>query len=303
MVAITFCGALGAVLAGGIAWWLLPRYGWRYFVGACAVPAILVFILQFFLIYESPRFLYISGNIAAEEEMVQYFEIILFSGEITCPPSERRGRILDLFNSTLRKRTFFITLVWFVQAFGYWGVTFHLPEYIGSQGVDPYFNMFTVFIGELPGLCLAMILIENHMLGRVKCLRFFSILTSISLILFGFVNVDFLKAVFVVVCYFFMVPIYSILNTFTPEIYPTDVRSTALAWVNIVIEIPAMISPFIAASMLSSTVSWLYPTVWASCFMLQFLLELGLNLETAGQDLKDTTLKNVDGSTSTTTSL
>lgn len=158
---------------------------------------------------------------------------------------------------------------------------------MGSLGVDPYFNMFTVFIGELPGLCLAMIMIEPYMLGRIRCLQVFSLSTSISLLLFAFVGIDFLKAVFVIVCYFFMVPIYSILSTFTPEVYPTHIRSTAMATMYMIIEIPGLITPFVGEYLLSSNITWLYPVVWAVVFLLQSLAICGLQSETAGKALKD----------------
>lgn len=174
----------------------------------------------------------------------------------------------------------------------------YLPEYMGSLGIDPYFNMFTVFIGEIPGLVLAMILIEPHMFGRIKCLRFFSAFTAVGLLLFAFIHVDFLKAVFVIVVYFFMVPVYSILNTYTPEVYPTDNRSMAVAWMYMVIAFPGLITAFLSASVLSTNITWLYPTVAAAFFSLQFLFTFGLRSETAGQGLNDASIrKNQEAST------
>lgn len=215
------------------------------------------------------------------------YSYCVFAGEIECPPLEKRGRILDLFTPGNRWKTFNLGVVWFLQAAGYWGVTMYLPEYMGSQGVDPYFNMFTIFIGELPGLCLAMILIEPYMLGRIRCLKLFSLSTCISLIFFAFVKLDFLKAVFVIVCYFFMVPIYSILSTFTPEVYPTGIRSTAMATMYMLIEIPGLVTPFVGEYLLSSRINWLYPVVWAGVFLLQSMAICGLPSETAGKALKD----------------
>lgn len=205
--------------------------------------------------------------------------------------SEERGRILDLFNREHLRQSAFIIPVWFLQATGYWGVTVYLPEYMTSLGVDGYFNMFMVFIGELPGLCLAMIFVEKHMLGRIKSLRVFSLGTCLSLALFSAINIDFMRAVFVIVCYFFMVPIYSLLNTYTPEIYPTNMRGIAMATVNAIIEVPGLITPFVGATLLSHSTRWLYPVVWSAVFFLQFCITFGLKLETAGENLRDSDLK------------
>jgi putative MFS transporter len=209
-------------------------------------------------------------------------------GEIVCPPSAERGRVQDLFSKDLRKRTSFSMLVWFFQSMGFWGVTMYLPEYLMSIEIDPYFNMFAVYIGEIPGLCLTMVIIEHRKFGRIRCLRLFSFATALGLLLFAFIGVPIVKTVFVILVYFFMVPIYSILNTYTPELYPTDSRSIAMASMYMVIAFPGIITAFIGATVLSTNISWLYPTVAAGFFSLQFLFTFGLTSETAGQSLNDT---------------
>jgi hypothetical protein len=67
-------------------------------------------------------------------------------------PTTGRGRIQDLFKREHIISTLFIVAIWFLQASGYWGVTVYLPEYMSSLGVDGYFNVFMVFIGEFSRL-------------------------------------------------------------------------------------------------------------------------------------------------------
>ncbi|KAK3090564.1 hypothetical protein FSP39_012726 [Pinctada imbricata] len=293
MVAVTFSGALGALFASGMSWWFLPTDRWRVFVGTCAIPAVVVCIYTPFLVEESPRYLFLSNQKSAGLKVLNGIangsRNRFKEGEIICASNNKRGRVQDLFKRGSRLKTLIIGAIWFLQATGYWGVTVYLPEYMGSLGIDPYFNMFTIFIGELPGMVLAMILVEPYMFGRVRCLQFFSLFTFLSLIVFAFVNLTFLKSVFVIVCYFFMVPIYSLLNTYTPEVYPTMFRTTAMAMFNIVIEIPGLVTPFIGEYLVTTkdTKEWLYPVVWASVFFLQFLFTLGLRYETAGKNIHD----------------
>lgn len=163
----------------------------------------------------------------------------------------------------------------------------YLPEYMGSIDIDPYFNMFAVFIGEIPGLCLAMFLIEHSWFGRIRCLRLFSLTTTVCLVSFAFISVTVVKTIFVVLVYFFMVPIYSILNTYTPEVYPTNTRSVAMALMYMILAFPSLITAFLGATVLSTNISWLYPIVASGFFSLQFLFTLGLKSETAGQALCD----------------
>ncbi|WAR01685.1 SVOP-like protein [Mya arenaria] len=291
MVVITLCGALGAVLTASLAWAILPRLNWRWFVGACAAPACCVTIYGLIFRPESPRFLYVSGRreegLAVLKKIAEQSKNDMPTENIVCPPTKDRGRIQDLFSRDLRGRTLVASGVWFLQSMGYWSVTMYLPEYMGSIGIDPYLNTFSVFIGEIPGLLLAMVLIEPTKLGRIKCLRFFSFFSAVCLVLFAFINVKIVRAVCVVLVFFFMVPIYSILNTFTPEVYPTESRGVAMAWMYMMIAFPGLITAFIGASVLSTNITWLYPTVAAIFFSLQLLLTLGLKQEPAGRGLSD----------------
>ncbi|CAL1541334.1 unnamed protein product, partial [Lymnaea stagnalis] len=288
LVVVTLCGALGAVLAGGFAWLILPRFGWRWFVGACAAPAILLLGYQPFAFFESPRFLFTIGKKSKALKVLKAMGRINKCeipdlDNIICPVSDKpKGRLMQLFTGELKIRTLVFSCIWFLQAAGYWGVTAYLPEYMAKLGAEFYFNVFSVFIGEIPGLFLAMILIERYMLGRVRTLRFFSAFTAIALLLFSFIPEHAFKSVLIILCYFSMVPIYSILNAFTPELYPTDVRSTAMAWMNIVIEIPGLITPFVGATLVSCDIPWVYPLTWGCLFVVQCVFTFAIKTETAG---------------------
>ena len=211
--------------------------------------------------------------------------ILFLTGEIVCPLNEDRGRIPDLFTSELLRHSILTTLVWVMQSMGFWSLTLYLPEYMDSIGFDQYFISFFTFVSELPGFALAMILIEPHMLGRIKCLRFFSFFTIISLITLAFVRIDYMKAIALMVLYFFMPPIYSILNTYTPEVYPTSVRGVAMGFVYMVISFPGLIMSYLAPTVLSTQIKWLYPVVGSGFFILQLLFTFGLKTEPAGQGL------------------
>ena len=73
MVTVTFCGAAGAVLTAGLAWWLLPLYGWRTFVAACSVPSYVILVYRCFVRFESPRSLFIRGK---KEEAIKVLQAI-----------------------------------------------------------------------------------------------------------------------------------------------------------------------------------------------------------------------------------
>lgn len=291
MVVVTLCGALGAVLVAALAWGLLESLGWRWFLATCSAPAWLVLVMAVCVLQETPRFLFASGQVEKGmkvlRDMAKQNKGCFVDGEIQCPQSAGRGSLRQVFTGGLLWRTVALSLVWFLQATGFWGVTTYLPEYLTSLGVNPYLNMFSVFIGEIPGLILAMVLIEKRSLGRINCLRMFSSITFIALLVFAFVPLHQLKTFFAIVVFFSMVPIFSVLNTFTPEVYPTSVRSIATGWMNVVMEIPALMTPFAGEFLLSSSIPWLYPVVWSAVFATQLAVTFGLGKETAGEDLVD----------------
>lgn len=128
------------------------------------------------------------------------------------------------------------------------------------------------------------------MLGRITSVILFICMTIVLLAVFAVLSTSHLiwaQTLTIMTCFAFMAPIYSILNTFTPEIYPTAIRSTALGWVYMVSNIPGLITPFIDATLLDSPVVWLYPVVWLMFFVLEFVVMLSIRTETAGKRLSD----------------
>ncbi|KAL8603810.1 hypothetical protein ACOMHN_058545 [Nucella lapillus] len=319
MVVVTLCGALGAVLVASLAWGLLESLGWRWFVATCAVPAWLVLVMTLCVLQETPRFLFASGQpekgMRVLRDIASRNKASFADGEMLFPPNctteqqqqqqqqrQHRGNLRHLFTAPFLRKTVTLSSVSFLQATGYWGVTTYLPEYLTSLGVNPYLNMFSVFIGEVPGLVLAMFLIEKRSLGRIKCLRMFSFITFLALIAFAFVPLRHLKTFFAIVVFFSMVPIFSVLNTFTPEVYPTSVRSVAVGWMNVVMEVPALVTPFAGEFLLSSAIPWVYPVVWSAVFASQLMVTWGLTggQETAGENLTDSDLHRSDKQSSST---
>ncbi|CAI9722613.1 vesicle 2-related 7-like [Octopus vulgaris] len=295
LIIITMCGTLGTAFTGAMAWLLIPTHGWRYFVVACATPFLITLIFRLFARYESPRFLMISGEKEQAwmvvTKIAQINKTPLPAGKLSGIPSHSRGQIKDLFTREFRYRTLTISLVWLFQATGYWGVTTYLPQYMSDKlNLGGYFIIFIIFISELPGLFLALFFIRKNMLGRITSVILFICMTIVLLAVFAVLSTSHLiwaQTLTIMTCFAFMAPIYSILNTFTPEIYPTAIRSTALGWVYMVSNIPGLITPFIDATLLDSPVVWLYPVVWLMFFVLEFVVMLSIRTETAGKRLSD----------------
>ena len=94
--------------------------------------------------------------------------------------------------------------------------------------------------------------------------------------------------VLTVFLYFGMVPQISVLFTYMSEIYPTDIRTTAITLFNCLSALFDIAVPYFSGYLSDVSVHWVYPTVWGAFFLFQFVVSLFLKRETLGQNLHDT---------------
>eukprot|EP00112_Aurelia_sp_Birch-Aquarium-sp1_P012691 Seg2672.5 transcript_id=Seg2672.5/GoldUCD/mRNA.D3Y31 product="Synaptic vesicle 2-related protein" protein_id=Seg2672.5/GoldUCD/D3Y31 len=300
MVTITFCGALGVAYTAGLAWILIETNHWQLFLLLCVIPIFAVFIARIFINAESPRFLLSVGKHNKAMEILERManqnkkDGILEGVKIVTSEKEKPSQFFNLFQRSHIIQTIQLSAIWFLQSTGYWGVTVFFPKYLTKFGAPVYFDIFVCICAELPGLFLVILMIDNPRFGRIFTLRCFSFGSIISLMLSAFLQTEIAISVLAVITYFFMVPIYSVLETYTPELYPTQLRSMMMSWINIVIAIPGMTTAFLGATIVSSTINWLYPLVWGLVFVFQLLIAFTLSKETLLMSLEKTSIKNED---------
>ena len=56
--------------------------------------------------------------------------------------------------------------------------------------------------------------------------------------------------------YFFIVPVYAVLYTYTPELYPTDLRSTATATFFFAISATQIVLPYLSGFLVEVNIDW-----------------------------------------------
>ena len=66
---LTGWSAFGNIWSTALAWALIPTYGWRPYVVACALPLLPVMVARFF-VEESPRYLLVSGRPEAAAKVI-----------------------------------------------------------------------------------------------------------------------------------------------------------------------------------------------------------------------------------------
>lgn len=298
-VSITAYGAFGVLLVAGSGWVLIPTYGWRYLAAAMSIPSFIVGIIRFFVTEESPRFLLMAGRTSDAALVLRRIAQINGFSDFQLRSSHLQQPLISdtpqhgfkkLFSKEYKRTTLLAIAIWFFHFSGYWGITMYLPAYLAQMNANQYGIFMLMVAAEIPGLLLLMYCIDRKSCGRLGSLRWFTFAAAVSTAAFAMCQKDTMFMAFLaMMVYFFTIPVFAVLFTYTPELYPTQRRTTAMALMNTVSSIPGMFIPFVSATLLSLEPKWIYPATWASCFAIAAVISLFLTIETAHQPLDNNT--------------
>ena len=306
--------AIGSCAAGGLAWWLVPNYknGWRYFIIATAVPSVFIVVFRLAFSVESPRYLVNCNKIERSWKTLSLmacmngkslskiisrdnFLLSVHYSRLQCENTHMNKtplieKFFHIFKTPYRNRTICLLIIYNTQNLAYYGSTLFLPVILQNLGFDPYFLAFIGFTAEIPGILLMAIIIEWPEFGRLNTLRLFTTIAMTFFFLFAFLQTEVSIPIFTVIIYFAMVPMTTLLFTYSSEVYPTEVRAMAIAFITVSNSFNGIWLPFVSGflSDLSVSHSWLSPSVWGSMFIIQLIISFFLKTETRAQSLQDT---------------
>ncbi|MTI84246.1 MAG: aromatic acid/H+ symport family MFS transporter [Firmicutes bacterium] len=184
---------MGWVVAGIVATYVVPVFGWRicYLVGA--LPALYVLILAFFL-NESPHWLLSKGR---EKEAINVISIMEKTvkgeasdwkeGDLVAPPPPKSFGIKAIFSSEYRLATINLCVMYFMGSLVIYGITGWLPSLLVEKGyglIKSYSfailqNLFSI-VGSLVTGYIADII------GRRKNVILGWTFTAIAVVLLGY---------------------------------------------------------------------------------------------------------------------
>jgi putative MFS transporter len=243
--------AFGTLVAAALAWLIVPRLGWRALFAVSAVPGLLLFLVRS-SVPESPRFLIASGR--GEEARAILAKVAKINGSslpegpLSAPADGASGRAVDLFSPALRRTTALLWLVWFTISIGYYGAFTWLPSWLRSKGVPlpavyPYATLMA--LAQLPGYFSAAYLVERW--GRRATLGFYLAGSGLAALAFAFAASPFQVAAAAAVLSFFALGAWGALYAYTPEAYPTVVRTTGIGAASGMTRLAGMVAPSIGA--------------------------------------------------------
>lgn len=249
--------AFGWLVASVISYLLIPKYGWQiaFYIGA--LPALYIFYL-WKTVPESAMYLVKKGRLDEAHDIVCAIETQLgvtspSRESLTVPPESTQSfSIAKLFGPKYLKSTICLWILWFGIVFSYYGIFLWLPSLLVKQGhsmVHSFEFVLWMTLAQIPGYFVAALLVDRW--GRKMTMAVFILGCAVSAYFFG--NAVSTAQVYSWGCLmsFFNLGAWGILYTYSPEVYPTEARSTGVGASAAFGRIGGILAPIVVGMMLS----------------------------------------------------
>jgi putative MFS transporter len=283
--------ALGTIIAAGLAWLLVPTFGWRPLLATSALAAVLVLWIRR-SVPESPRYLAISGKADEAREILAGLAREngqpVPEGELVAGERQSGSTVSRLWKPGLKQTTLMLWIAWFCISLAYYGIFTWLPQAFVAQGfssLQTYQNTFLLALAQVPGFFSAAYLIER--IGRRNTLALYLVASGVFTFLFATVTGFGGLLASAMLMSFFALGAWGSLYAWTPELYPTEIRTTGMGWASGMARVAGIITPTLGGILFGyALVSAL--STWAAAFVIGGIAVFLLGVETKSQALSDT---------------
>lgn len=288
--------AYGWFVAALVSFLIIPNYGWRIAFLVGAVPALYVGVIRRQL-PESPRWYESQGMLKEAERVLTDLEKEserLSGRPLEAPvevphthPPVQPGNLLGLWSPQFRRRTLMLWILWFGLVFGYYGIFVWLPSLLVQAGysmVNSFFYVMIVTAAQIPGYFSAAYLIDR--VGRKPVIVTYLSLSAACAILFGASSSTFHILTWACLMSFFNLGAWGAIYAYTPELYPTRIRTTGAGAAAAFGRLGGVIAPFLVGVLLPSFGTSGVITINAAFLMLAAAAVAFLGKETASGTLE-----------------
>lgn len=223
---------------------------WRGLQLALSLPSI-VLVSYYWLVPESPRWLFTSGQTEKSAEVLQKaarvnklptetirMDLEKYSQAANTSSNVARGNIIDLVRTpNLRKKTICMCFNWFVCGLSFFGIA----QYIGQMKGDIFSNVAISAALELPGTFLCIYTMKRF--GRKRTLLASNTLTAISMLLIA-VKPEW-QVELASVALVGMSISFPTVYLYAGELFPTVVRNIGVGTASMIARIGSMLAPFL----------------------------------------------------------
>jgi putative MFS transporter len=258
--------AVGWICAALIAYFIIPKYGWEAAFVIGAIPAIYALYLRR-AIEDPPRFLQQKGE---------------------RKPSLRE-KIAQVWSLEYRRSTIMLWILWFTVVFSYYGMFLWLPTVMTLKGftlLKSFEYVLIMTLAQLPGYFTAAYFIEKF--GRKFVLVVYLVMTAISAAWFGYATSVGMLITAGIFLSFFNLGAWGGLYAYSPELYPTKVRTTGVGLATAMGRIGGVIAPLLVGMLVSRDIA--IDVIFMMFFvviLIGAMSVLFLGRETKGIELKD----------------
>lgn len=317
MVLISVFWTFGTVAEATLAWAVMPSLGWRWLLGLSSVP-LLVLLVFYPLVPESPRYLVAKGK---EDEALEVLGKIARINQSSLPPGqlcqentltlEEVGRkqiaheavrlIRALFSSSMIRSTLLLWLVFFANAFTYYGLVLLTSQLSGEAAIcssavnatqtvpesgDLYKSALVTSMAELPGLLVSAVIVDRF--GRKNSMSGLFLLCGASLLPLVHPQSVATTTFLLFLARACITGTFTIVYIYAPEVYPTQLRATGLGIANSFARIGGVLCPLVAVELVKSCQLSLAVTLFVAVPVLGAVAVIFLPIETKGRLLTDT---------------
>jgi len=261
--------SFGFVLAALLGYFIVPNVpeGWRVVQVISAVPIVMVLWWRR-SVPESPRWLLEHGRGEEAEEVVRGFEeeIVHRTGgplptveEVSVPPARSApagsviANLLTLWRGTLARISASTWTIWFAITFSYYGFFTWIPSLLVKQGysiADSFAFSIAIYVAQIPGYYSAAFVGEK--LDRKWTIGAYLAGGAVAALLMSTAGTPAQIIAFGVLLSFFMNGTYAAVYSYTPEVYPTAVRSTGMGAASAFGRVGGILAPIVIGLAYSS---------------------------------------------------
>ncbi|OQR96613.1 synaptic vesicle glycoprotein [Thraustotheca clavata] len=259
---------IGSIITAAAAWLMLGKTlggekilptTWRHFAAFAGAPAGLSFVLTYFFVPESPRFLISKGNVDKATNILHSIlklhketrrprlkaqEYVKFDGPSTSSVYQRFMALWSTYS--LRRISIFLFIVSFAMSFGSYGISTWITSLFKTIGLsNPYANAFLYAGANLPGNLFSFTMVDR--LGGSRLLMLSLALSALSALLFALDREHKPGMVVFCACLFnaCMTSSWNSFGVVSTNAYPLDVRIMGMSMVSCVGRLGAITAQFV----------------------------------------------------------
>lgn len=256
--------AAGWLLAAIISYFVMPLWGWRVAIFATGLAGLYAFYFREG-IHES-----------------RAFKKVARPGLIKT--------LTTLWRPPYVRSTLMLWIVWFMVVFSYYGMFLWLPSVMVLKGfslINSFGYVLIMTLAQLPGYFVAAWLIEKW--GRKTVLSLFLLGTAGSALGFGMATSLPMLLTAGMLLSFFNLGAWGALYAYSPEQYPTIVRSSGSGMAAGIGRIGGIVGPLLVGHLLGAnwSVTGIFG-IFTACILIAIVAIIFLGKETMGVKLADT---------------